>query len=240
MHSNLQANNNLFFRLFSCLMISFANVVILIILLIFVEFIGLNVKNICQFEKYTILLHLIFGRMSGSRILIGVLLRFFLMKDLLGKKIIDMKKTYLLPTYFRKIGLVLTVLVLLCYCFGLDCDYYTYGFFGYDTDLNAKWFCKTQTSLVTTVYPVLLIIGLSFIAFSRNKVEDEYIVKIREQAFVWSMFVGYVFVILITLFIYGPMYIYLSLYDIYIFLVVFICRFNYQMYKFKKTYRNEE
>lgn len=86
MHSNLQANNNLFFRLFSCLMISFANVVILIILLIFVEFIGLNVKNICRFEKYTILLHLIFGRMSGSRILIGVLLRFFLMKDLLEQK----------------------------------------------------------------------------------------------------------------------------------------------------------
>lgn len=152
-----------------------------------------------------------------------------------------MKKTYLLPTYFRKIGLVLTVLVLLCYCFDLDCSYHTYSLFGDSSDIfNAKWFCKTKTSLVTTVYPVLLIIGLSFIAFSRNKVEDEYIVKIREQAFVWSMFVDYVFVILITLFIYGPMYISLSLYDIYIFLVVFICRFNYKMYKFKKTYRNEE
>jgi len=162
-----------------------------------------------------------------------------------------MKKSYLFPTYFKKIGWIITLALLLYFLvsiiFDLECDFNFYmPAFYYEFDIGSlfgnqeyKFFKMTETSFGTTLLPIIIVIGLSFIAFSKNKNEDEYISKIREQSLVWSMIVGYFIFILFTLFIYGTPYIGVVVYDIYIFLILFVCKFNFELYRLKKSLKNE-
>ncbi|MCK9163542.1 MAG: hypothetical protein WCR29_01740 [Bacteroidales bacterium] len=107
-------------------------------------------------------------------------------------------------------------------------------------NIESTFFKMAETSFNTTLFPIIVVIALSFIAFSKNKNEDEYISKIREQSLVWSMIVGYFIFILLTLFLYGTVYITVVMYDIYIFLILFVCKFNFELYRLKKSLRNEE
>lgn len=165
-----------------------------------------------------------------------------------------MKKSYLFPTYFKKIGWIITLPVLLYILISIifdlnwDSNFYMPAIY-YDGDIATSLFGKSmdsgffkiaETSFDTTLLPIFIVIGLSFIAFSKNKNEDEYISKIREQSLVWSMIVGYFIFILFTLFLYGTVYISVVVYDIYIFLILFVCKFNFELYRLKKSLKNEE
>ena len=144
-----------------------------------------------------------------------------------------MKKSYLFPTYFKKIGWIITLALLLYILISIifdlnwDFNFYMPAVY-YDPNIvtfferkETEFFTISETSFETTLLPIIIVIGLSFIAFSKNKNEDEYISKIREQSLVWSMIVGYFIFILFTLFIYGTPYIGVVVYDIYIFLILF-------------------
>ena len=118
--------------------------------------------------------------------------------------------------------------------------YYNLNIASFFEHKRPEFFTISETSFDTTLLPIIIVIGLSFIAFSKNKNEDEYISKIREQSLVWSMIVGYFIFILFTLFIYGTPYIGVVVYDIYIFLILFVCKFNFELYSLKKSLKNEE
>lgn len=158
-----------------------------------------------------------------------------------------MKKTYLLPNCFKTIGRVLVGLCALWLALGaftnldLDFDYRTLSLFGnswignIERESTSPWFCTTSTSFGLTIFPVLLFVGLIFIAFSRNKIEDELIGRIREQSFVWAMLVGTLVVVIATLLLYGFAYMYFAFYDAHLFLVLFLLKFDYEIYKLKKS-----
>lgn len=165
-----------------------------------------------------------------------------------------MKKSYLFPTYFKKIGWIITlplllyILISIIFDLNWDFNFYMPAVY-YDPNIVTSLFGNNkesgflaiaETSFFTTLFPIIIVIGLSFIAFSKNKNEDEYISKIREQSLVWSMIVGYFIFILFTLFIYGTPYISVVIYDIYIFLILFVCKFNFELYRLKKSLKNEE
>jgi amino acid transporter len=160
-----------------------------------------------------------------------------------------MKKSYLFPTYFQKIGWII-MLPLLAYLliqivFGvdLDFDFKMPAFitdngilgFGEQDQSGTITFTMAKTSFQATLFSVLMIVGCCFIAFAKKKDEDEYISKIREQSLVWSMLMGYTIFILLTLLVYGMPYIYVIMYDIDIFLLLFLCKFNYELWKLKRT-----
>lgn len=163
-----------------------------------------------------------------------------------------MKKKYLLPRCFKPIGRVLTALCVVYLVvvwttdLDLDFEYQTISLFGCIPFLDGQssdgnpWFCTTKTSFQTTLFPIIFFIGLIFTSFSRNKVEDEYITQIRERSFVSAMLVGSLLLILTTLLLYGFAYLWFSLYDVYVFLILFICIFDYRMYKLKKSARDEK
>ena len=166
-----------------------------------------------------------------------------------------MKKSYLLPRGFKKVGMVLAVCCLAWFtvnCFtdeSLDFKFKTFALIGEtpfahasgDSSQSSSSFCNmVETSFGMTIAPVLMLTAFVFIAFSRNRTEDEYIMKIREQSFVWAMLVGYVIIALLTLLVFGFEYLMVMMYDIYIFLILFICKFHYEIYRLKKTMRDEE
>lgn len=158
-----------------------------------------------------------------------------------------MKKTYLLPNCFKTVGRVLVGLCALWLALGaftpldLNFEYRTLSLFGafefgnVESEAASPWFCTTSTSFGLTIFPVLLFVGLIFIAFSRNKIEDELIGRIREQSFVWAMLVGTLVVVAATLLLYGFAYLYFTFYDAHLFLVLFLLKFDYEIYKLKKS-----
>lgn len=158
-----------------------------------------------------------------------------------------MVKNYLFAPVFRKIGYALLAIALVFYvacgiweplmdavCFpmlsltpgmGADPEKSHFGI----QIAYAGWFEILMT---------LMCVGCVFVAFSREKVEDEFIAHIRVQSLVWALMVNMVLVLLTTLFIYGGSYlICMAVYPFSTFLF-FIIKYNISLYQFRKN--NEE
>ena len=188
-----------------------------------------------------------------------------------------MKKSYLFPNYFKKIGYAIAIpffliLILnLCKVPYLNFEFKTFGIAAYQgvsitserVDVNLSctveqgegeqmnvqttfdtgenvWFTIANTDFQATILPIILIIGLLLIAFSKEKVEDEMIVKIREQSLIWAVLVNFIILIFGILLIFGLPYLrFLSL-QIFLVLLLFIAKFNFELSRFKKITKDEE
>jgi type IV secretory pathway VirB2 component (pilin) len=190
-----------------------------------------------------------------------------------------MKKSYLFPNYFKKIGYAITIPFLLililnaCNVPYLNFDFKTFGIIchkgasvtvtsnnvevnlthsiekGEGDNVNVQttfetgknvWFTTTKTDFQATVVPIILIIGLLFIAFSKEKIEDEMIVKIREQSLVWAVMVNFIILIFGILLIFGLSYLHFLSLQIFLILILFIAKFNFELFRFKKVTKDEE
>ncbi len=81
---------------------------------------------------------------------------------------------------------------------------------------------------------ILLTIGLLFIGFSKEKVEDEFVQYLRAQSLIWATYVTAILFIVATLLIYGISYIYIPFLVFYVFLILFIIKFKIELYRFNK------
>jgi small-conductance mechanosensitive channel len=157
-----------------------------------------------------------------------------------------MKRSYLFPNNFKKIGYAIAIpfaLILIlhiCKVPYLNFDFKTFGIISTSGIMEDVWFTATSTDFQATIVPVILIIGLLFIAFSKEKIEDEMIEKIREQSLVWAVIINSIILVLAILLIYGLPYLYLLIIQIFSVLILFIAKFNVELYRFKKVTKDEE
>ena len=75
------------------------------------------------------------------------------------------------------------------------------------------------------------LVGLSLVAFSRERVEDEFVMSLRADALIKALAVDCVLIVLCALFIYGGSYFYYLSFSQYIVLLLYIFIFRYNMYK---------
>jgi len=188
-----------------------------------------------------------------------------------------MKKSYLFPNYFKKIGYAIAIpffliLILnLCKAPYLNFDFKTFGIVAYkgvsvtservevnlsctveqgegeqmdiQTTFNtgeSVWFTMANTDFKATILPIILIIGLLMIAFSKEKVEDEMIVKIREQSLIWAVLVNFIILIIGILLVYGLPYLHFLSLQIFLVLLLFIGKFHFELSRLKKVTKDEE
>lgn len=151
---------------------------------------------------------------------------------------------YLFPTPFRKIGWTIsipTAVVLLCYLFSSPWEAQPPTFF---SSFKKLWMNVTDVfcggALFAAICMVLLMIGLLFIAFSKEKTEDEFITKLRSDSLIWAVLANAVLMALLSVLIYGGWFLFVSFFNLYSVLVLFIIKFNLAMNKFKKEIGNEE
>ena len=83
-------------------------------------------------------------------------------------------------------------------------------------------------------------IALLFVGFSREKDEDECIAKLRMESLVWAILMNYLLVTLATLFIYGGAYLYVAFISMFTVLILFIIKYNWVVYHFRKTGMGDE
>lgn len=157
-----------------------------------------------------------------------------------------MKINYLLPNKFKITGWVL---------FGIGLISGAFLFFGdfgnsalqltEDIVINDGDFIEGKSafynivgnSLIDEIIALLIILGGLIVGFSKEKIEDEFIYKLRNDSLVWAVIFNYVILIMTVLFVYGLSFFHVLVFNMFTLLLFFIIRFNFL--KFKST-SNEE
>ena len=101
-------------------------------------------------------------------------------------------------------------------------------------DENESGFFRMATANSLSIAMILLTIGLLFIGFSKEKVEDEFVQYLRAQSLIWATYVTAILFIATTLLIYGIAYIYVPFLVFYVFLILFIIKFRIEVPRFNK------
>ena len=85
-----------------------------------------------------------------------------------------------------------------------------------------------------TIGMVLLMAGLLFVAFSKEKTEDEYVMKLRGDSLIWAVFANSILMITLSVTVYGGWFLYVSFFNLYTVLILFIIKFNISMSSVRK------
>ncbi|MBU3821572.1 hypothetical protein KO566_05830 [Flavobacteriaceae bacterium XHP0103] len=76
-----------------------------------------------------------------------------------------------------------------------------------------------------------IIIGGLIVGFTKEKVEDEFIYKLRKDSLVWAIIFNYAFLLFLIPFIYGTLFLEIMKYNMFTPLIFFIIRFNFLKHK---------
>src|SRR6476661_5745944 len=88
-------------------------------------------------------------------------------------------------------------------------------------------FSGEKNNLTDELALVGSIIGLCMVAFSAEKVEDEYIAFERMKSLQWAVYANYLVLLLAVIAIYGTTFMDVLIYNIFTILIIFIARFHF-------------
>lgn len=109
----------------------------------------------------------------------------------------------------------------------------TFTIIGSELLRPTEYFAIIQTNLTYTLIGILFIIGGLIVVFSSEKVEDEFIAKLRLASFQWSFLINHLLLLFLFVFIYGIDFINVMIYNMFTTLILFIIRFHYLLFKYK-------
>jgi hypothetical protein len=159
-----------------------------------------------------------------------------------------MKTKLLLPNHFKRVGWILLVPSALL---GLFIIIFDYEFRFLDTKVftiysgsgvfqNPVFFGLIKANLTGTLVGILFLTGAIFVAFSKEKHEDEFIVKIRLESLLWATYINYGVLVLCFLFFYEFEFLYVMIFNMFTILIFFIIRYYYMLYRANKSLSNEK
>ena len=158
-----------------------------------------------------------------------------------------MKTKLLFPNRFKRIGWILlvpsTILGILIIFNDFSFDFlglkvfaiYSDDFFGSDTI-----FGLVKNNITDEIVGILFIIGALFVAFSKEKQEDEFIAKTRLESLVWATYINYAILIFCFLFFYSTGFFLVMIINMFTILIFFIFRFYLILYMSKKSLSHEK
>lgn len=146
-----------------------------------------------------------------------------------------MKSNYLLPNKYKLFGWILfiTGLIggLLFYTELIDGEMLKTKVFSiyYENILGDKtsFFKVIENGILDEIVAIMIIIGGLIVGFSKEKIEDEFIYKLRTESLVWAIIFNYVILILTLLFIYDITFFNVLIFHMFTPLIFFIIRFNF-------------
>ena len=83
-----------------------------------------------------------------------------------------------------------------------------------------------------------IIISLLFIAFAREKNEDEFITRTRLESWQWAVLINYILLLVATWAVHGFAFIDVMMYNMLTIPIIFIIRFHYVLYKTRSFIEN--
>jgi hypothetical protein len=158
-----------------------------------------------------------------------------------------MKSKLLLPNYMKRIGWMILVPSVII---GILVLFEIVNFRFLDVKVFALYYSMImdddiimgiyKNNIADEILLILCILGGIFIAFSKEKQEDEFIAKIRLESLVWAIYINYAVLIFCTLFFYGFGFYYVMIFNMLTILLFFIIRFYLILYLSKKSLIHEK
>lgn len=155
-----------------------------------------------------------------------------------------MKKNYLFPHQFSVIGWVLAIAAVIAFIvtqiwfpnlnFKMPAIYYDGVYEFFDDEPSRQGFFVMATSRPLTLIFSVLTVGLVFVGFSKEKVEDEFVHHLREQSLVWATYVTATLFVIATLTVYGGIYTLVPYLLLFVFLALFIVKYKIELHRFNK------
>lgn len=152
-----------------------------------------------------------------------------------------MKKNYLLPNFFKKVGLVMFLpFCIACVWLLLgpgECDLILVdvpAFLTLDLDGVDDWFEMTKTDPINEICMLGFIVSLVFVALSREKDEDEMTAVVRMQSFVWSFWCTAIVEAVAVLLTYELTFLNFAFVSVFVCFLSYIIKFNFEMVKIRR------
>ena len=158
-----------------------------------------------------------------------------------------MKTKFLFPYQYKRIGWILlipsTILGISILFFdskfkSLDSKVFTFYSDGFGVEKTIMG--VFDGNYVNTIAGILFLIGAILVAFSKEKHEDEFILKTRLESLVWAIYVNYAILAFCTIFFFNLEFLIVMIFNMYTVLIFFIIRFYYILYKTKKSLSHEK
>lgn len=159
-----------------------------------------------------------------------------------------MKTNYLFPNSFKKSSGILFLISLLGIILipiinkdgnSIELQTNVFALF-YDEGLKTKNIGWIKDDIFPELLGIILILSGLIFAFSKEKMEDEMISKIRIESLVWATYINYAVLLFCILFIYGFSFFSVMLYNMFTLLFFFIIRFHWMLYKNSQICTHEE
>lgn len=110
----------------------------------------------------------------------------------------------------------------------------------YSSYFKVKYFTIIDNNYSEEITGLLVFLGLFFIAFTKEKVENQNILLIRLQALLLSLFVNSSFTIIALLFIFGLGFVQYLIINLYLIFIIYIIAFRYYLRKHKNVIHNRK
>ncbi|MBC8053595.1 MAG: hypothetical protein H7Y13_11080 [Sphingobacteriaceae bacterium] len=151
-----------------------------------------------------------------------------------------MKSRFLFPNKYKRVGWVLIALSL---PLGIAAQNFQFTFKFLNLSLIKEGskdlsMLGSNNNFTDEIACIGLIIGLILTAFSKEKIEDEQITRLRLESLQWSVYFNYAILILTIIFIHGLPFTVAMTYNIFTVLVFFLVRFYFLLYK-QKRYKGD-
>ena len=88
-----------------------------------------------------------------------------------------------------------------------------------------------RNGILDELFTALIIVSGILHSFSKEKIEDELISKLRLDSLIWSLYVNYAIIILATLLIYDLEYISVLTFNLFTIILFFNLRLRYSLHK---------
>jgi hypothetical protein len=137
-----------------------------------------------------------------------------------------MKTRLLLPNKYKTFGILLFTVSLIL------------GILVRFRDFHFSFLTIDSINLTDEIALSGLILSLLFIAFAREKNEDEFINHTRLESWQWAVLINYILLLIATWAIHGFAYIDVMMYNMLTIPIIFISRFHYVLYKTKSITEN--
>lgn len=152
-----------------------------------------------------------------------------------------MKSRFLFPHRYKYLATILFIpfLILGILCLFVDFQFkflsikiptYLRFEFLFQFQENTIEYTQNYVNITNDIAIIGLTITLLVIAFSKLKVEDEYISKVRLESLQWAIYINFLLLMIATLFIHGFTFFYVPIVNIYTPLIIFIIRFHYLIF----------
>jgi hypothetical protein len=147
-----------------------------------------------------------------------------------------MKTNYLLPNKYKIYGWILFIIGIISGLFLFISEYESDALTTnvlaiYNDDAifgeSKGFFNIIENSILDELTALSIIIGGLILGFSKEKIEDEFIYKLRKDSLVWAIITNYIILLFAIIFVYGFSFFDVLVFNMFTPLLFFVIRFNF-------------